>query len=352
MPLKVLYTGLGRENYNPTRGFSFEYNNFYLTLKNMKGVQIIEYPFDRILEVGKKKFNDELLELVKREKPDLLFAFMYTDELDKDTLRAIRRETKTKTVAWFADDYWRFWNYSRHWPPYFDWIVTTYSKALEWYRRAGFTNVIRSQWACNTAVYKPFDVPKDIDVSFVGQWKPQRGRVVDFLRKSGIHVQTFGFGWGGGRISQEEMLKVFSRSRINLNLNVRPGLLDPRVVARVFFKKSANKLIPDFHLLDNLRAYFHFPILHTHARPFELAGCRAFTISGRSEDIAMYYKEGEEMVFFDSREDLIKKVQYYLAHDDARAKIADAAYARTIREHTYEKRFEDIFKTAGFGRRE
>lgn len=345
--MKILYTGLQKENYNPKRGYSFEYNNFFLTLKNIKGIEIVEHAFDQICEVGRKKFNEELLEITKREKPELLFAFMYTDELDPSTLLAIKEKTNTKTIAWFADDYWRFWNYSKHWVPYFDWIVTTYSKAAEWYRQAGFLKVIHLQWACNTAVYRPLDMVKDIDVSFVGQYKPPREKVIRVLQDAGISVEAFGFGWPNGRVSQDEMLKIFSRSKINLNLSARPSLFSPRVLARLFFKKSINRLVPDFRLIDNFRAWRHFAVPHTHARPFELAGCKAFVISGLSEDLPNCYEDGKEMVFYRSLGDLVQKIKYYLAHNEERKRVAERAYERTMREHTYERRFEEILKLLG-----
>ncbi len=333
-----------RENYNPNRGMSFEYNNFFLTLKNMKDVEVVEYPFDLILEVGKEKYNEHLLDLVRAEKPDLLFVFMYTDELNPKTLLAIKNETKTVSVAWFADDYWRFFNYSKFWPPYFDFVVTTYSRAVAWYNQAGFQNVIRSQWGANTELYKPVQAERDIEVSFVGQYKSARGRLMKKLEQNGIKVEAFGYGWPNGKVSQEEMLSIFSRSKINLNINARPGLFSSRVIARIFLKKSIDKLVPDYHFIDNLKAYFHFPILHTHARPFELAGCGGFVISGYSEDIGDYYKENQEMVFYKTENELIEKIGYYLAHREERERIAKAAYERTIREHTYEARFRELFR--------
>lgn len=345
--MKILYTGIRYEHYDPKRRTSFEYNNFFLTLQAMKDVEVIEHPFDRILEVGKKKFNEELVDLVKRERPDILLAFMYTDELDPAALRYIKERTDTKSIAWFADDYWRFFNYSRHLASCFSWVVTTYSKAAEWYKKAGFQNVILSAWACNDFVYRPLSLTKDIDVSLVGQYKPPRGRIIKVLEKSEIDVQAFGFGWPNGKISQEEMIKVFSRSKISLNLNVRPGFLSPRVIARIFFAKSINRVKLDFHLVDNLCAYFHFPILHTHARPFELAGCRAFVISGYSEDIGRYYTEDKEMVFYRTLPELVEKVRYYLPREEECSRIARAAYDRTLREHTYQHRFRAIFKVVG-----
>ena len=196
--MKVLYTGLRSDRYGAGHGYSFEYNNFYRALTGIPWINVSEHPYDRILEVGKEKFNRELLERVRSEKPDALLAFMYTDEFDTGVLRAIREDTRTQSIAWFADDYWRFFNYSRHWAPHFNWVVTTYSKAVSWYRAAGLRNVMRSQWACDTKSYKPFSLPKDIEVSFVGQYKSGRGKVIDALLRAGINVQCFGFGWPNG----------------------------------------------------------------------------------------------------------------------------------------------------------
>ncbi|TSC82472.1 MAG: hypothetical protein G01um101420_305 [Parcubacteria group bacterium Gr01-1014_20] len=345
--MKIVYTGIHYDAYGSTRRPSFEYTNFYLTLKTLPGVEVIEYPFDVIPEIGLDKFNKRLLELVDKEKPDLLFAFMYTDELDKAVLEKIKTGGRTRTVAWFADDYWRFWNYSKNWAPYFDLVVTTYSKAVDWYRQAGYKNVLLSQWACNVKLYKPVQTEKDIEVGFVGQYKSGRGRVVEHLACHGISVKAFGFGWPGGKVSQEEMLQVFSRSKINLNINARGSLADRNVLGRILFRKSVDTIKPDFHIVDNLRAYLHYPIPHTHARPFELAGCRAFTISGYSEDIGSYYEENEEMVFYRSLGDLEEKIRYYLTHASEREKIAEAGYKRTLSEHTYEKRFQSLFKHLG-----
>lgn len=341
--MKILYAGMRKESYGSTTRDSFEYVNFFSTLKSMPGVEVLEHPFDRILQVGKEKWNEELLLLIDKEKPAALFVFMYTDELDPKILAEIKK-TETKSIAWFADDYWRFWNYSKNWAPHFDWVVTTYFKAVDWYKSKGFENVILSQWACNTKDYKPLDLKKDIDVSFVGQYKSGRGKVIKHLERLGVRVKTFGFGWPGGKVSQEKMLEIFSRSKISLNINARPGLLSFKVIGRIFLKKSINKIKPDFHIFDNFKAYLNFKTHHLHARPFELSGCGSFVISGYSEGIERYYKEGEEMVFYYSSGDLADKIRYYLSHPEEREKIAMAGYNRTISEHTYQKRFEKIFK--------
>ena len=42
-----------------------------------------------------------------------------------------------------------------------------------------------------------------------------------------------------------------------------------------------------------------------------------------------------------------KKGKYYLKNDEEREMIAKAGYERTLKEHTYLQRFEEIFKKIG-----
>lgn len=343
--VKVVYSGIQAENYNPKRKPSFEYNNFYLTLKNMPGIEVVEYPYDTILAMGKKKFNEDLLQLIRREKPDLFFAFMFSDELDKGTLDEIKKITKS--VAWFADDHWRIYNYSRFYAPHFTKVVTTWSLAPLVYATYGIENVIRSQWACNPTIWRPLQVKKEIGVSFVGQRTMARVRAVSKIQEAGVPVYTRGWGWPEGRASEEEMVKIFSASKVNLNLNNPPNIFLPRLLGRLLLARSLNKFAPSLDMISNFKSWKNTSVPQIKARPFELAGCGAFVISGLADDMGRYYTESKEMVFYEDVDDLIKKIKYYLKSEKERERIAEAAYKRTLAEHTYEKRFENIFREIG-----
>ncbi|MDO8515944.1 MAG: glycosyltransferase, partial [bacterium] len=319
--MKVIYVGTQKDYYNPDRGYSFEYNNFYPTLKNMEGMEVIEYPMDSIAQIGKVAWNHGLLDLVRREKPDVLFAFMLSDEFDKEMLLEIKK--LTTSIAWFADDSWRFYNYSRNWPPYFTWVVTTYSYVPGLYAVLGHANVIRSQWGANPNAWHA--VPgqsKDIDVSFVGQRNPMRARVVDALREAGIKIFVRGWGWSEGKASQAELMEIIARSKINLNINSQPSLWDPKSLARLLLRRSCTKIVPDFNFAHNFASWRRIDVPQVKARPFELAATGAFVISGFADDIEKYYAPDEEMVFYRTTEGLIEKIRQYLAHDIRREEIA------------------------------
>ncbi|MEK7138449.1 MAG: glycosyltransferase [Patescibacteria group bacterium] len=342
---KIIFSGVQFENYNFNR-LSFEYSNFLSTLKQMPDIDVVFYPFDFILQMGRRAFNHELLKLVKREKPDLFFAFMYTDELEVKTLEKIKN--LTKSIAWFADDHWRLDSYSRFFAPHFTKAITTWGEGLKNYARYGVKNIIRSQWACNHLVWKPSPVEnQDIDVSFVGQHNSAREEIVRQLRHLGVDIWVRGWGWPEGRLPGGDMINAFSRSKINLNFNTPPNRWDPKLLARLFFKRSLNKIRPNWHLVSNFRCWLNTAIPQIKARPFEVVGCKAFLISAFADDVDHYYEDKKEIAYYKDIPDLAEKIQFYLKHPELRTRIAEAGYERTIQEHTYVKRFTEIFQAIG-----
>jgi hypothetical protein len=77
--MKIFYAGVENAAFDPKKGKSFEYHNIYLSLKALPGVEVVNFPFEKIFSVGRRAFNEEVLERTKAEKPDLFFAFMYSD---------------------------------------------------------------------------------------------------------------------------------------------------------------------------------------------------------------------------------------------------------------------------------
>lgn len=345
--MKILFTGLENERYRPELGKTNEHNNFYLLLKAIPDNEVFYVPFDRVLTIGKRAYNQELLDIVKREKIDLFFAFMYTDELEFGTLDEIKK--MTTSVSWFSDDHWRLDNYSRFYAPHFTKVLTTWSKAPERYAKYGITNVIRSQWGFNSDLYRPVVVSgKDIGVSFVGMKNTYREKIVNDLRAAGISVFVRGFKWEEGRASFTEMLEIFSRSKINLNLNPPTSAISLKSIAQIFFRRRRDMIVPDFwHSYANLRSYFQKKIPQIKARPFEITGCGGFCITGAADDTENYFIPDREIVIYKDIPDLIEKVRYYLENEDEREHIAKAGYERAIHEHTYKARIADIFKQLG-----
>jgi len=80
---------------------------------------------------------------------------------------------------------------------------------------------------------------------------------------------------------------------------------------------------------------------------FEAAGCGAFQIADWKASLPELFEPEREVVTFRTHQELKAKVDYYLAHPAERREIADRAYARAHREHTYEKRLEKMLEILG-----
>ena len=376
--MRILYVAMKYDYGRPEQGFSFEHCNFYDSLVHM-GHDILYFDFMTLLkDHGRESMNRRLAEVAKTEQPDLMFSVLFKDELDPLTVRALSHKRGLTTVNWFCDDHWRFDNFTCHWAPCFTWSVTTAASALPKYESLKYPNVIKSQWACNHFLYKKTELDLRYDVTFVGQPHGNRRQVIKALQDAGINVLAWGNGWESGRISQEQMIDVFGRSRINLNLansSVRVGHIAPdaegveslgattirrrvgrvldtvpfgthvKTIGRALLKPKESDQTQTATLSVSGRNYAD----QIKGRNFEIPGCGGFLLTGSADNLEQYYQDGREVAIFHD-EELIDKIRYYLAHDEERSAIAQAGHERTLREHTYVHRFREIFSTMGFSR--
>ncbi len=351
--MDILYVGLKYDYGEPNRGLSFEHYNFYYPLRRA-GHNIKYYDFGTLFRAkGRDWLNRRLVEIINSEKPDLTFFVLFENEFDQLVVRNISESGLTKTINWFCDDHWRFDNFSKNWASCFNWVVTTSSKAYQKYLRCGIKNVIKSQWGCNHLLYQNLHLDKIYDVTFIGQPHGFRRQIINAIRKEGWDVRVWGHGWESGKLSQNEMIRIINQSKINLNFSNSSVVANPQIKQLSkqfagFFSYKAKQLITFTEAKTPLRIIQKLMIPQIKARNFEIPGTGGFLITDKAEDIESYYNIDEEIVCFTNIRDLINKISYYLRHVDERSAIADRGFLRTLSEHTYEHRFNEIFKVICF----
>jgi spore maturation protein CgeB len=352
-PLRVLYVGLKNDYGDPARGLSYEYVNFLGTLRRMEGIDVAFFPFDEELRLkGRTEMNRALVETVDENSPDICFFVLFTDEIIPATIRRITETRGVTTVNWFGDDHWRFLPFSRHFAPSLHWVVTTDSAAVPKYHALGCRRVVKSQWGFNHHLLRRAEVLEEFDVTFIGQVHSRRREIVQGLRGAGIDVRCWGRGWEHGRLAQDEMVSMYGRSRINLNFTESSVVAGWKPLAKVLVNRRADDSVqlngPGL-MIDHARSLVTARRAQIKGRNFEIPGAGGFLLTSHADNLEEYFIPGEEVALFSSREDLAAQIRHYLARPDERERIRVAGHARAMREHTYERRFLDIFHAIGAG---
>jgi spore maturation protein CgeB len=281
--------------------------NFYEPLKDM-GINVVRYNYvERMQQIGKRKMNREIIARAQSEHPDYIFLLTYQNQISPKTLRTLHQKG-FRVIGWFSDDHWRFERYSKKLARYLYCSVTTDEKAIAKYETNNL-RVIKSQWAANPKYYRRVPAKKNYEVTFVGQKYGMRAKVIDHLAKNGIPIQTFGKGWGE-YIPFDEVITIFSNSRINVNISSS-------------YKDSRVKQIK--------------------GRIFEVPMCGGFLLTDYVDGLEDYFKIGEEIVCYETQQDLVEKITYYLKNEKERKTIAMKGYRACQQRHTWRHRFTDIF---------
>lgn len=77
-------------------------------------------------------------------------------------------------------------------------------------------------------------------------------------------------------------------------------------------------------------------------RAFDIMGCGGFLLTNYQSDFFELFEPGVDFVYYESNEDLLDKIAYYLSHDEERNAIARSGHDKVAAEHTWEVRLSQI----------
>lgn len=78
-------------------------------------------------------------------------------------------------------------------------------------------------------------------------------------------------------------------------------------------------------------------------RCMDIMGAGGFLLSNYQPELAEYFVDGEEMVMYTGRQDLLDKVTYYLNNDEERISIAINGQKKIEKEYSYDIMLDKIF---------
>jgi len=271
--------------------------------------------------------NNALVETAVSHRPEVVWVDKGVTLLPA-TLKRVRDELpKTRLVSYSPDDMGVKTNSSyqyRRAIPEYDLHVTTKAYHVPELYRNGARAVIRLNCAYCPRMHRPVAVaPADRlrlggPVGFIGTFEKDRAEVIWFLVQSGLRVRV----WGGGR------WRRWAAKRRHSNLIVEN---------RGVFGDEYAGAICSFDILLGFLSGLSHKDLHT-TRSVEIPACGGFLLAERTEEHLKLFEEGVEAEFFSSREELLEKCRYYLAHPEARRRVATAGRERCLRsDYSYDR---------------
>lgn len=275
-------------------------------------------------ELNKKKiFNDLLIEKVikvnEEKKIDIFFSYLSGGWVYQETIEKIK-SLGIYTINFCFDDSHAFfgrknlngWDGTALISRNFDLNLTAQSKTdvLKYQLMKSNVKFIFPGGNQNTfsSIKEVSWEKKDIDICFIGQNYGIRKEYIEFLRSHNINILVKGKGWAEGEVTFDEMLDIYSRSKMILGF----GFLGKT-------KRVALK-----------------------GRDFEVPLTGIPYITSYCDELAEAFVGDKEILFYKDKVDLLDKITFYLNNQNNLKKIGEFGKLKSLKKHTWEKRWLEV----------
>ncbi len=319
--LSIFFVGIG----DPT---GYNEGNLYPSLRTFGALTLIQpgaYPGHSSTPQQKNTrtaMGQKLLSLAEdlSSQPDVLLGQMAGWLLDPNVLLPLKKRgipilnySWDDTATFYGRKMKGVWSGPAAFASIVDLNLTSSRRSCLKYQAEGGLALFWPE-AANPEIHRPYNVPFEYDVSFVGGHYGYRPLLIEFLRRHGVNVATFGLGWERGALPLEEMIALYSKSRINLGFGGKDHMVS---------------------------------IQHLKGRDFEIPMSGGLYLTSRHPDLAECYEIGKEVVCYRDKWDCLGKIRHLLKHSEEAAAIRKAGRERALRDHTWEQRFERLFHLVG-----
>ena len=243
--------------------------------------------------------------------PDAVFVFK-GNAVHPDLIRFFK--ARGIPVVNFYPDV-SFWVHGPYIPaalPLYDHIFTTKSWGIaDMKQQLGIKNISFLEHGFDPEMHLPLSLSEvernrySCDVVFIGTWSPKKEELMGYLKRKlpEVRLNIWGSQWEkttvpelassivGKEIIGEEYAKVLQAASICLGIlsEVRTGASSGDTIT---------------------------------SRTFNIPACEAFMLHERNAEVLRYFKEDDEVAYFESPDELVEKVRFYLDHPERRIETA------------------------------
>lgn len=279
-----------------------------------------------------ENINNELISIIKHERPDFLLEFGGMRILPKTIMKI--RNLGVPTVLWTIDpprDLRDFLPVMEA-APYYDFVFTGGMEAYEVLKSIGVKRLFWLPFACDPDFHRPVHLTQEevreygydvVSIASIHQ-DLYSNRLVTLA--SLVEYKLGIWGPGGDDVAADSSLKPY----------IKGNNASYELWTKVY---SASKII--------LSQHYHpsqgfIPCYQASPRVFEIMACGGFQVVDNQPDVLRLFTDKEQLVVFNDNAQLKKIVRYYLSHDDERFEIAKRGYESVIKWHTYKQRINEM----------
>jgi hypothetical protein len=309
----------------------YPYPNYFKTDNNF--IKSFYYRFQNKYLLGPvvNKLNKDFMNLCNDSNPDMIFLFRNT-LLKGNSLKKAHQNGVT-IFSYNNDDPFNE-KMSFHYRHFFsslkqsDHILSYRIKNIDDYNKIGYLNcsIFRSWYIkeLNYPIDNKGESSFEHDVVFVGHFENDgRDEAIVNLINNGYNVGLYGTGW--------------HKSKYYDILLSKYGVIMPLYKENYNQKLNKSKIALAFLSKINGDTYTR--------RNFEIPAAKTFMLSERTDDLKTIFTEDKEATYFSSKEELLKRVKFYLENDTLRRQIAQAGHDRLLRDgHEINDRAQQIIK--------
>ena len=293
------------------------------------GYKVIGYDYR-----ANSNYEKDILRIVATERPDFVFT-LKGEKFSLDFARKLRK-SGCITILWFTVLSLEDWMIPL--AEAFDFVVTNADHNMFFLAEKGVRNVTWAHQGFSPEFFGVTDLsdvsaPSEYyaDVAMIGSMgKPiykRRSELVARLRKEDIDIK-----WWGPRLSRQMR-----------NIRYFCGGVHRSWAGSEAYMKDFADVIKHTRIFIGQDADTPFKGKYLSNRSFAVMGCGGFYLCRRTFGIEGIYDVGREMDVFDTDDEMVEKIHYYLNSEDERKRIALAGQKRVLSDYTYKKQMGKIF---------
>jgi spore maturation protein CgeB len=272
-----------------------------------------------------KSYNIQILKEFRSFNPKLVLVYKGAF-VTPETIKAMK--LKSQVVCFYPDvSFHTHGNYLKQTLPLYKKVFTTKTFGIhDLNTQLGQSNGVFIPHGFDPEVHKKSDISIELkeklncDASFIGTWSPHKEEYLTYLV----------------RMIPKLKLKIWGSQWFKAHDDLKPYVQNTEIIGQLYALAIQCSSINIALLSERVDGASDGDRITS--RTFHIPASGGFMLHQNSSEIGEYFELEKEISVFDSKEELVEKINFYLGHSLLREEIQRKGYERANRSHSLDER--------------